>query len=246
MVHERISTAIVFEDDSDWDIDLRTQLEQFAQGSRYITSSWSESKDLKGKANGGDANSPYGEDWDMLWLGHCGVNRHPSDPRQFRISNDPTVPSPKRRVNYQTIPDLSGHSNSTRIVFRTASGVCLFSYALSYRGAQKLLLAQSTLTKFQPIDIAFRVMCGEEDGFKCVAAFPQIIDTHKPAGSIDRDSDITEFDKSKHRDKGYTNNVVRSTKLNWRPLLAGSMDQIEVQFPEDTPEVVGDVIMTPE
>ena len=72
MVYERISTAILFEDDADWDVNLHTQLEQFAQGSRYITSSWSGSKELKSKASGGDANSPYGEDWDLLWLGHCG------------------------------------------------------------------------------------------------------------------------------------------------------------------------------
>ena len=245
MVYERISTAIVFEDDSDWDVNLRAQLEQFAQGSRYITSLWTGSKELKSKASGGDANSPYGEDWDLLWLGHCGVDTHPSDPRQFIISNDATVPSPKRRVNYQDIPDLSGHSNSTRIVFRAGSGVCLYSYALSYRGAQKMLLTQSTLTKFQPIDIGIRHMCKENDGFKCVAVFPQIIDSHKAAGHIDRDSDIADYDKNQFREKGYTNNVVRSTRLNWGPLLAGSMDQIQVQFPEDTPEIMGDVSVRP-
>lgn len=240
MVRERISTAIAFEDDADWDISFRTQLEQFAQGSRYISSKWSRSTVSKDKEYG-DPHSPYGDDWDLLWLGHCGVSTHPADGRHFIISNDPTVPSPKRRVNYQSIPNMSGFSNSTRIVHRVSSGCCLYSYALSQRGAQKMLLAQSTLTKFHPVDIGIRLMCRDDDSFKCVGVFPQIIDSHKAAGSIERDSDITNFDKSKSRVKGYTNNIVRSTRLNWMSLLAGTTDAIEVQYPDDTPEITGEV-----
>ena len=242
MIHNHISTALVFEDDADWDIALRTQLEQLALGSRYITSSWFTPTVLKSKASGADSHSPYGDDWDFLWLGHCGVGPHSADSRQWIISNDPTVPAPQRRVNYQDVPDMSSYSNSTRIIFRTGSGVCLYAYALSYRGAQKLLLAQSAITKFQPIDIGIRDMCGTLD-FKCVGVFPQIIDSHKAAGGIDRDSDITEFDKMLIRTKGYTNNIVRSTRLNWNPLLAGEMEKVEVQYPEDTQEVSGEVSM---
>lgn len=242
MVRERISTAIVFEDDADWDVNLRTQLEQFAHGSQYISSAFSPPTALKSKSYGGP-HSPYGDDWDLLWLGHCGVSTHPADPRLFIIDNDPTVPSPLHRVNYQSIPNMSGFSNSTRIVHRVRSGCCLYSYALSQRGAQKMLLAQSTLTEFQPVDIAMRLMCQESDSFKCIGVFPQIIDTHKAAGSIERDSDMTSFDKQQARTKGFTNNIVRSTRLNWAPLLAGTTDAIEVQFPEDTPEIRGGVSM---
>ena len=245
IVRERVSTALVFEDDADWDVDLRVQLKHFAQGSRYITSSWSTPGILKGKANG-EHSSPYGDDWDLLWLGHCGVNAHSSDPRQFIISNDRTVPSPQKRVNYQTVPDMSAHGNSTRIAFRASSGVCLYAYALSYRGAQKMLLTQSTLTNLQPIDIGFRDMCGKQEDFKCVGVFPQIVDSHRAAGSIDRDSDMTDFNKENVRSKGYTNNIVRSTRLNWGPLLAGDMEKIEVQYPKDTPEIVGEVTMREE
>lgn len=244
MVRERISTALVFEDDADWDVGLRTQLEQFAQGGRYITSSSSGPTSLRSKMTG-QAHSPYGDDWDLLWLGHCGVGSHTSDTRQFIISNDPTVPSPQRRVNYQDVPDMTSYSNSTRIVFRVGSGVCLFSYALSYRGAQKMILTQSTLTKFQPIDIGIRDMCGQPNGLKCVGVFPQIIDSHKAVGGMDRDSDISEFDKQAIRTKGYTNNIVRSTRLNWGPLLTGEFDKVEVQYPEDTAVIDGEVSLRP-
>ena len=245
MVREQLSTAIVFEDDADWDVNFRTQLKQFAEGSRYITSSWSTPSIQKPKESE-EHRSPYGDDWDVLWLGHCGVDTHPSESRQFIISNDPTVPSPKHRTNYQDIPDISSHSNTTRIVFRAGSGVCLYAYALSYRGAQKLLLAQSTLTTLPPIDIGYREMCDKQEDFKCVGVFPQIVDCHKAAGAIERDSDMTDFDKTIVRAKGYTNNIVRSTRLNWRPLLAGDIEKVEVQYPEDTPEIVGEVTMRAE
>lgn len=244
MVRERVSTAIVFEDDADWDVGFRRQLEQFAQGSRYIASSWPHPTELKSKVDEKDS-SPYGDDWDLLWLGHAGVDVHPADSRQFIISNDPTVPSLPRRVNYQDVPDFSGHSNSTRIIFRIGSGVCLYAYALSYRGAQKMLLTQSTLPKFLPIDIALRGMCHDQEDFKCIGIFPQIVDSHKAAGRVDRDSDNTNFDKTAIRAKGYTANIVRSTRLNWAPLLAGDMGKVEVQFPNETPEISGDVTMRP-
>ena len=244
MVRERVSTAIVFEDDADWDVNFRTQLEQFAQGSRYIASSWPTPTVLKSKFGGKDS-SPYGDDWDLLWLGHAGVDVHPANSRQFIISNDPTVPTPLRRVNYQDVPDMSSHPNSTRIIFRAGSGVCLYAYALSYRGAQKILRTQSTLTKFQPIDIGLRDMCGHEEDFKCIGVFPQIVDSHRAAGRTDRDSDNTELDKTAIaiREKGHTNNIVKSTRLNWGPLLAGDRGKVEVQFPDDTPEISGDVTM---
>ena len=244
MVRERVSTGIVFEDDADWDVNFRTQLEQFAQGSRYIASSWSHPTGLKSKLGGKDS-SPYGDDWDLLWLGHAGDSAHPADSRQFIISNDPTVPSPQRRVNYQDVPDLSGLSNSTRIVFRIGSGVCLYAYALSYRGAQKMLHSQSTIPRFLPVDFAFRVMCRDHEDFRCIGVFPQIVDSHRAAGRLDRDSDNTIFDKTKVREKGYTANIVRSTRLNWAPMLAGDMEKVEVQFPKDTPEINGDVTMRP-
>ena len=244
MVRERVSTGIVFEDDADWDVNFRTQFEQFAQGSGYIAASLTNTTVLKSNVRGKNS-SPYGDDWDLLWLGHAGVSAHPADSRQFIISNDPTVPSPQRRVNYQDVPDLSGHSNSTRIIFRIGSGVCLYAYALSYRGAQKMLHAQSTLSKFLPVDIALRVMCRDDEDFKCIGIFPQIVDSHKAAGRLDRDSDNTNFDKTAIRAKGYTANIVRSTRLNWAPLLAGDMDKVEVQFPNDTPEISGEVTMGP-
>ncbi|KAF5869463.1 putative glycosyltransferase family 25 protein [Botrytis fragariae] len=69
------------EDDVDWDIRLLTQLPEYAKGVHTLSHiSHSHPK-----------RSPYGNDWDVLWPGHCGdVLPEPNTPL-YMIPNDPTV-----------------------------------------------------------------------------------------------------------------------------------------------------------
>ncbi|KAL8913363.1 MAG: hypothetical protein Q9171_001840 [Xanthocarpia ochracea] len=229
IVRERIQTALVLEDDSDWDVSFKDQLADFATGSRYISNSTTLSR------------SPYGDDWDLLWLGHCSAQQHPSDQRRFVIENDDTVPPMAHRVNFNEVPKLNelGYDNSTRIVFRANEGVCLYSYALSYRGAQKVLRWQNNIKKFNPIDLGMGHQCRDDPNFKCIAVFPQLVDSHKSAGRASRDSDIGTFDPTQIRKKGYTNNIVHSTRLNIDNMINGGRDaKIEAQW-DDQPQLTG-------
>ncbi|KAL8787075.1 MAG: hypothetical protein Q9213_002417 [Squamulea squamosa] len=224
IVRERIQTALVFEDDSDWDVSFKDQLADFATGARYISGTTT------------TPQSPYGDDWDLLWLGHCSAQQHPSDERRFVIENDDSVPPMAHRANFNAVPNLAGlgYDNSTRIVFRANNGVCLYAYALSYRGAQKVLRWQNNVKKFEPIDIGIGYQCRDDANFKCIAVFPQIVDSHKSAGRESRDSDIGSFDPTRIRAKGYTSNIVRSTRLNIDNLMNDRMT--EVQW-DDVPQL---------
>ena len=230
IINQRLSSALVLEDDADWDTHIKDQLGLFAQGSQYVT----------GVSVRHRPHSPYGDDWDLIWLGHCSTQIMPDDERRFIIENDVTTPPPSRRVNFAGIPDMAreGYENSTRVVFRANNGVCLYAYALSYRGARKLLRGQLTRKEFAPIDLAIGHMCRDDPEFKCIGVFPQIIDSHKAAGSLDRDSDISDFSEAETRQSGYTFNIVHSTRLNMDHLLAGETNQIERQWPED-PKIIG-------
>ncbi|KAI4169689.1 MAG: hypothetical protein LQ343_005511 [Gyalolechia ehrenbergii] len=213
-------------DDSDWDVSFRDQLADFATGSRYISGTTTKPR------------SPYGDDWDLLWLGHCSAQQDPSDQRRYVIENDDTVPPVERRRNFSLVPKLNelGYDNSTRIVFRANDGVCLYSYALSFRGAQKVLRWQNNIDKFRPIDISIGNQCKNDPNFKCIAVFPQLVDSHKAAGRQSRDSDIGTFDPNNIRAKAYTNNIVRSTRLNVENLIYDG--KIEDQWP-DMPQLTG-------
>ena len=231
IVRQKLTSAIVFEDDADWDTNLKDQLQLFAQGSQFVT----------GNPSGKSPHSPYGDDWDLIWLGHCGNSITPDEPRRFVIENDDTVPPLHRRVNFGSSPNMTdeGYDSSTRVVFRARNGCCLYAYALSYRGAQKLLFGQAARKTFTPIDVAIGQMCGSSTSdFKCIGVFPQLIDSHKAAGTMNRDSDIGSYPEDQIRDKGYTQNIVHSTVLNLERLLNDSSTTAERQWPKD-PEIRG-------
>ncbi len=215
------------EDDADWDVTFKDRLSDFAAGSRYFHS----------KASDQPPRSPYGDTWDMLWLGHCSLEEHTKLPRpheRFLIENDPSVPRPNRRMNFARVPDMSEYSNTTRVVFPTNFGICLYSYALSYSGAQKVLRAQAVRKKWAHIDLAMGHMCNStSNDFKCIGVFPQIVDTHKAAGSWDRDSNIGVFSHDTVREHAYTANIIQSTRVNIDHLLAGK--ETVRQWTEDGP-----------
>jgi GR25 family glycosyltransferase involved in LPS biosynthesis len=135
IVRDNVATALIFEDDADWDVSFKRQLVQFARGSRYILNT----------THPGLASSPYGDNWDILWIGHCGTWYHEEDNRRiFVIPNDPTVAPPTHRKNVDQ-PDMShweegpSGDNQTRIVFHSKGGVCTAAYAISQQGARKAL-----------------------------------------------------------------------------------------------------------
>lgn len=73
------TTALILEDDADWDVALKMQLREFARGVRL----------LNGEENA-PKTAPYGTDWDILWIGGCASGpgqrddflRHPRRPNR--------------------------------------------------------------------------------------------------------------------------------------------------------------------
>ena len=82
--------------------------------------------------------------------------------------------------------------------------------------------------------------CRDDPNFKCIAVFPQLVDSHKAAGRLSRDSDIGTYDPTKERQKGVTQNIMRSTRLNIDNLIQGGEEKVEFQWPEDMPELSGE------
>jgi len=164
IVNQNIETALILEDDVDWDIGLRAQLVQYARGARYL-------QDVEETAV---TRSAYGEHWDMLWLGHCAALTNHTDNRRFVIANDPTVEPVEHRHYWEENPDMTAWDhpnndvNDTRIVFRSAGGgklaikavvrpidtfpVCTAALAVSLEGARKALYDMSMTPYSQPVD----------------------------------------------------------------------------------------------
>lgn len=232
IVRRRLSSALLIEDDADWDVNLRSMMEYVALGSQSLLDT------PQDKA----PRSPYGDGWDLMWFGHCASSTIKGDDRRFIMKNDPNVPHPDHRANYGDIPDMSPYDDNTRIMFFTAGNTCTYSYALSYHGAAKILKYLSMDIYNKPIDFGLREMCEKKErGFKCISVFPQIFGEHKPAGASERDSDIDPGNRTSVRAKGYSHNTVHSTRLNIEYLIDGRMDLLENQYGED-PELEGPII----
>jgi GR25 family glycosyltransferase involved in LPS biosynthesis len=212
------STALVLEDDADWDVSLKSQLREFARGLHALKGTDHVSKE-----------APYGTDWDLLWIGGCASGPNANETSFYAIPMDPTVPRVHHRAAWggptdkwrEQYPELA--EDSTRFIYRAEMGCCMFGYAITNKGARKILSALSIDHLDQPVDNALDNLCAGSNGrrqIECWAPFPNLIGTHRRAGSASRDSDI-ESNRIDEFHEELAWNMVYSTKRNIQQLVAG-------------------------
>lgn len=253
IVEGNLTSALIMEDDMDWDVRLKTQLIQISAGTRHLQTlpPYAPPVALDIAARIPLSTSPYGSDWDLLWLGHCGevfpdalpenhiyatdatTPQHLSTTTKYTISNDPTVPPPDHTKGFQTYSDFP----HTRWVHQTGGPICTFAYALSQRGAQKVLYDLSIDHLTGPFDNSLADLCrfGKEPGrlgMRCFSVTPGLFSHHKAKGLVSGDSDIQAYGgRGDVRDKGHSENIVWSARLNIGGLLRGG--QMESEYPSE-------------
>ncbi|RYP80210.1 hypothetical protein DL769_002568 [Monosporascus sp. CRB-8-3] len=247
IVEENLQSAMIMEDDMDWDTRLKSQLLMIAQGARELFPAPRLHPPLP----------PYGWSWDLLWLGHCGEvfpdlldenKGKPADDagirymsRKFTISDDPTVPDLDKVTG---LIDFRIELRHTWWVHVTGAPICTFAYALSNRGARKVLLDLSVDHLTGPFDNALAGLCrravsnyGTLDpdrtgdrglDTKCISVTPPIFFHHKAKGSVNADSDIQTVAGGEIREHGTTENIVRSARGNLRNMIMGT--EMESQY----------------
>lgn len=245
IVENRISSTLILEDDADWDVSIKAQMTEFARGTRWLMN------------NTGPTRSPYGDGWDILWVGHCSAHSHHSDHRRWVIRKDLTVPPPDKR-GYVLKPYDLGYwegapdfDTQTRLIYKAGYGFCFAGWAVSLRGAEKMLHRMSMLPYELAVDLGVAEMCARgTHNMMCLAPYPAYIGVSKPAGNSNRGSDIVdgngqgragdvgtiENSSGKIRDKPASERVVFSTRLNVPRLLLG-----DTNFDSNYPNVTGDI-----
>ena len=224
VVREGLSSALIIEDDADWDVNIKSQLPPIAMGTQHL---------LNTSQKHNEPHSPYGDGWDMLWLGHC-ASEAKEDTERFLINNDPTVPPPSKQWNMWTPGyNAQGVTNSTRVVSRNNNAICTQGYAVSYAGAQKILYHVSTQPNPDAIDTAYNHLCdsalkGDNPEFECLNVWPAIINSFLKQGSEAGDSDQSDpgrtkepTEKAQIRTKSYAYNLMWSAKMNMGNLVMG-------------------------
>ncbi|KAL2855972.1 hypothetical protein BJY01DRAFT_242911 [Aspergillus pseudoustus] len=238
IVHESLGSAIVMEDDADWDVSLKTQLQSFAIAVRALQSADSQTSSSSSTTNS-QSDSPYGPDWDILWLGHCGIDclpptTHPS----FVTDTDPTTPQPHHFLPYwrDTPPQADSLPASSRLTCRITDGVCSLLYAVSLRGARRILAALSVdpsevasngeIDTGAQFDVSLGRLCGS-GSLTCFAAYPALTGGYEAPRAAGKGSDIN--GAAGNQEKPFegeiqgagSHGVVYSTMLNIARLLRG-------------------------
>ena len=232
VVHEGLSSALIIEDDSDWDVNLKAQLASIAAGTQKLQCTAEKHK---------EPHSPYGDGWDLLWLGHCASSLR-TDAARMLIHNDPTVRPPSKKWEmWDPEFNAKGVTNSTRVVSKANNAICTNGYAVSLAGARKILYHASFHPNPDAIDQRFNNLCDpnhakEHSAFECLHVYPAIFNAYRKAGRADGESDQSNGqkkgkDKVKMRKFGYAYNNVYSTMLNLGNLIQGK--QPEAQWKMD-------------
>lgn len=146
-----LETALILEDDVDWDIRLRTvQVPLAQQAARSLGA-------LRGnKMDYDTAAYPWGrpKDWDLLYIGHCGDylndvlngvgvgHHHPSDFAKLEhvLYHDPSMPH-RTDLHPFTASFLTSLiiPEQTRLLHHSVWPLCTFGYAITRRTAERLL-----------------------------------------------------------------------------------------------------------
>ena len=220
-MRENLTSALILEDDLDWDIRIRKSLQKVALASQKLTQplrwgrSWSlsdmhaydpdEESGMLHALNIHTAPStvrprisPYGDNWDILWLGHTGgdmpvdwqsaranLDRPPRSLLTLYIPGDDTVPSPRhlKRHPFADTIDRFGEvfPPHTRVVHEARAFGGAQAYAVSQRGARRLLLQFGVETLTDMWDVCMRDFCegvfddGNGGRPVCVATNPPLM-----------------------------------------------------------------------
>ena len=251
MVEQDLGSAIIFEDDVDWDVRIKEQLHDFAMASKVLTDNAHPLAAHISRIDFADLpeetaqTSPYGDGWDVLWFGHCGMRRakdgmaEPFGSLAQNIlkahvvyQNDETVPEKQ----YIGVFDNSGHpgfrndfGDHTRVYHHAFDGICSLAYAVSQAGARKLLYEIGIQRYNDAFDIMLRQFCDGQAGHEqhlCLTVQPALFDHHRPKGQIQHNGEA--------RETAVTFNIRQSARLNIAKLLKHDTNYYD-QYPDTEP-----------
>jgi hypothetical protein len=150
--------------------------------------------------------------------------------------NDETV-APKKNLWTINIPFTlkESYPEHTRAYHHAQEGVCSLGYALSQRGAQKLLYEVGLKNVDEPYDILLRYFCEGDKmrapGRRCLTTQPALFHHHRAAGPRSGMSDIGDHG-DEYNEKAMTDMVRWSVRLNAEALMEGRTDFWD-QYPDE-------------
>ncbi|KAL2867469.1 uncharacterized protein BJX67DRAFT_78503 [Aspergillus lucknowensis] len=198
-----LETALIVEDDVDWDVAVRRQMMNISVAVRNLTGAPETDQ------------SPYGINWDVLWLGHCGEQW--AESIETVVFDDAHVVS---HADYRgfwpdkvvLLPELK------RAVYWSSSPVCTFAYAVTHGGARKILQRLGSGLG-EAFDVELQHQC-QIRRLTCVSVVPEVFRQYFPPAEFDVKSNVDvgngkgdePSDESFESAMGSTENILHSAR----------------------------------
>ncbi|KAK9491431.1 hypothetical protein V1508DRAFT_207589 [Lipomyces doorenjongii] len=186
VIDNNLETALILEDDIDWDENIHQIFHDLSLQMQ------SNKLRLVKPTDHERATAPYGLDWDVLFLGQCLDQAHPDLRDLVQIYDDTNVPS--REGTQQVFLDqmeslgVKGDDVGKKRLLSPAYGpACTMGYAITRRGAQRLLLNLSYLGLRGPVDndMAWTLQDGKIRGYTVT---PPLFAAWRVGGQKDSDN----------------------------------------------------------
>jgi hypothetical protein len=200
IIDHNITTALIIEDDTDWDVSLRTQITPIASAVRILT-----------KASSNSIRFPYGTSWDVLWLGHCGSKRARPDSSPIHIQDPSVLPMSSIRAAFDTHSSLP---SQTRSIEYSTGPLCTFAYAVTLASARKL---RAYMTQpDEAYDVRMHHGCAD-DALDCVVVVPEVMHHQRAVGakSLSRTEALVMGRLRGNGKRKFTHNIRHSARCNW-------------------------------
>ncbi|MCJ1452368.1 hypothetical protein MMC28_002711 [Mycoblastus sanguinarius] len=169
IIHENITSALIMESDVDWDMRIKQSMVGIGEGVKAIAD-WP----FPDSSHPRDFNlqpHPYGDKWDLMWIGHCGSSADGNG--RIYSYNDTSAPDEEHAWSFAERPSEGHRPPGTRIVFQMKKTVCTTAYAISNQGARKFEAMFKEANS--PIDLKMWGHCEHDPTFSCLGVWPQVI-----------------------------------------------------------------------
>jgi hypothetical protein len=203
IVAQDLESALILEDDVDWDISIKNSMKLLSDAVRKFTMTDSSNR------------SPYGHSWDLLWIGHCSEPTR-NDTRRL-MYDDPSAPDPGTYIGWAR-RYMEGITPGQRSIQRGQQTHCSFGIALSRRGAIKVL-KYAGKGEDESFDFRMKNGCKKKD-LSCLVVNPELIHHYVPPAGFGHVSTVADANERGSRVEeeefehimGNTPNILRSAR----------------------------------
>ncbi|KAK9326841.1 hypothetical protein V1520DRAFT_350383 [Lipomyces starkeyi] len=221
LLESEFETLLVLEDDVDFDVHIHDIFETLSRQMQHNRIRITPPTEHEKKA------APYGLDWDVLFVGQC--SDHSNDDRLdlAHIYEDPNVPS-RHDTFFHFIGQMESlgirdsNFGKMRVIAPSWNPVCTMGYAITRRGAERLILDISYrgITGPVDIDIIRKLQQGIIRGYTIT---PPLFSAWRVDGAKDSDNQALENDQSK-LGTGNLNGYSTSLKMSARKEMVKILD----------------------